>query len=58
LERLNREIGRRTDVAGIFPDDASLLRLTAMLTIEQNDCVSGWAMSSAWATRLSRVPVV
>ena len=37
LERLNREIGRRTDVVGIFPDDAALLRLTTMLCIEQND---------------------
>ncbi len=37
LERLNREIGRRTDVVGIFPDDASLIRLTTMLAIEQND---------------------
>jgi putative transposase len=37
LERLNREIGRRTDVVGIFPDDASLVRLATMLCIEQND---------------------
>jgi putative transposase len=37
LERLNREIGRRTDVVGIFPDDASLVRLASMLAIEQND---------------------
>jgi putative transposase len=37
LERLNREIGRRTDVVGIFPDDASLVRLAGMLCIEQND---------------------
>jgi putative transposase len=37
LERLNREIGRRTDVVGIFPDDASLIRLASMLAIEQND---------------------
>jgi putative transposase len=37
LERLNREIGRRTDVVGIFPDDRSLIRLASMLAIEQND---------------------
>jgi transposase-like protein len=37
LERFNREIGRRTDVVGIFPDDRSLVRLASMLAIEQND---------------------
>jgi putative transposase len=37
LERFNREIGRRTDVVGIFPDDRSLLRLAGMLCIEAND---------------------
>jgi putative transposase len=37
LERLNREIGRRTNVVGIFPDDRSLIRLATMLCIEQND---------------------
>jgi putative transposase len=37
VARLNREIGRRTDVVGIFPDDASLIRLASMLAIEQND---------------------
>jgi transposase-like protein len=37
LERFNREIGRRTDVVGIFPDDRSLVRLAGMLCIEQND---------------------
>lgn len=37
LERVNREIGRRSDVIGIFPNDAALLRLAASLLIEQND---------------------
>jgi putative transposase len=37
LERFNKEIGRRTDVVGIFPDDQSLIRLAGMLCIEQND---------------------
>ncbi len=37
LERLNKEVKRRTDVVGIFPDDASLLRLASCVLIEAHD---------------------
>lgn len=41
-ERLNGAIKRRTEVVGIFPDEAAITRLIGVILLEQND---EWAVA-------------
>jgi len=55
LERLNREVKRRTDVVGVFPSPAALLHRAGAVQVEGHDdaCLTGRVLESS---RMGRCP--
>ena len=55
LERLNGEIKRRTNVVGIFPNEAAITRLIGAILLEQND---EWAVQRARYMTLETIATI